>query len=137
MINLVGMHAVLGGEFFEEQLTVIKVIVEKVASYLLVSGLDVEVNLNGKIVTLNGEIMVRIDTPNEEEEDMRRPQGNDRSSTTTNCAIELKAQLSLKQLLEDSLEIEAFLNKAQQQGPNTITSNNNTTINNTTNKNSL
>lgn len=81
----------------------IKMIVEKIAKYLLLPGLDVDINLSTKIVTLNGEIMVRIDTPKDPEEEI--------TGVHTSCAIEFKAQLSLKQLVEDGKDIEAYLTK--------------------------
>ena len=44
--------AVFGGEFYEEQLAMIKMIVEKVTRYLLLPGLDIDININGKVGSL-------------------------------------------------------------------------------------
>ncbi len=96
------LESLFGGVFYEEQLEMIRMIAEKMAKYLLLSGLDVEVNLNGKVVMLNGEIMVRMETPKDPSEDLL-------GSSSTTCAIDLRAQLSLKELLEDSQEIETYI----------------------------
>lgn len=45
------------------QLGVLKVLLQKVAKYLLLPGLSVDLNINSRIVTLNGEIVVALETP--------------------------------------------------------------------------
>eukprot|EP00981_Chlorochromonas_danica_P004001 scaffold760_cov178-Ochromonas_danica.AAC.3 len=72
------------------------------------------------IVTSNGEITIRVDTPKDFHEEESLPPGSAPGSNNTkkmsnepiySCAIELKAQISLKEIFEDSKEIEAYLSK--------------------------
>lgn len=69
---------------------------EKLGKYLLLPGLSLDVNINGKVVTSNGEIMVRVETPAE-------------LDSKANSTIVLDAQVSLKEILEDVQEIESML----------------------------
>ena len=56
-------------------------------------------------MTLNNEIMIRIDTPKDDDPCNL----STRATSRTENAVELRAQLSLKQVLEDSQEIDAYL----------------------------
>lgn len=46
------LFTVFGGEFFEEQLLVARKIIDTLAKYLLLPGLDIDVNINGKVCKL-------------------------------------------------------------------------------------
>ena len=43
------MNAVLGGEFLDEQMEILKLIFEKSSKYMLSPDLDIAVNINGKV----------------------------------------------------------------------------------------
>jgi hypothetical protein len=49
MYTLCTLTVVVGGVFLVEHLTVIKLIIEKVAKYLLLPGLDLDINLNIRV----------------------------------------------------------------------------------------
>lgn len=84
--DLVSMHVVSGNEIYEEHLSIFKLILDRFAKYLLLPGLDLEININGKVgqlwtlhdyrphlllnylsllqlVALNNEILISIETP--------------------------------------------------------------------------
>ena len=46
----------MGGEFFEEQLVMVKKIITKISKYILLPGLDVDININGKVKESNNMI---------------------------------------------------------------------------------
>lgn len=80
-----------------------------------------------QIVTANGEITIRVDTPKDFHDHESPPDsgpGNSKKMSspsnepTYSCAIELKAQISLKEIFEDSKEIEAYLAKNAPAGNN-------------------
>jgi hypothetical protein len=126
LVNL-AVFTVCGGEFFEEQLLTAKQIIDKLAKYLLLPGLDIEINLNGKIVAMGSEIMVRIETPEEITEQFmdRQQQQHSRNSADSSqepsilpgdsptCAIKFRAELNLQDLFNDSLDIESYVKKSQ------------------------
>ena len=43
------LNAVVGGVFMVEHLSVVKILIEKVAKYLLLPGLDLELNINIRV----------------------------------------------------------------------------------------
>lgn len=102
------LESLVGGTFFEEQLAVVKLILERLAKYFLLPVLSLDVNINGKIVTLEGEIMVRLETP-------ERPGGDDEMAGGIDAAAEppaavaLEAQLSLREIVQDAVDIINFL----------------------------
>jgi hypothetical protein len=118
------LESFVGGEFFEEHLLLVKFILEKISKYCLVPGLDLFLNLNGKvspspssppcpclthsaqILSLNGEILVRVETS-----DLVNPLSayNSKAVPAADpCAIKLKAQLSLREIIEDVNAIDKY-----------------------------
>eukprot|EP01038_Epipyxis_sp_PR26KG_P004366 gene4366-6177_t len=116
------LETLMGGEVFEEQLVIIKIIILKITKYLLLPGLDVEININGKIVSKGLEIFLQIETPAEINELHAYTNQNNNTSNDPPiglrgkdeddgrpCAIKLNAELNLKDLLDDQKDLESFL----------------------------
>ena len=57
------LENMLGGEFLEEHLAVGQVILERLAKYLLLPGLELNLNLNVRVVAQACEVTFRVDTP--------------------------------------------------------------------------
>jgi hypothetical protein len=123
--------------FYVHHLSLVKLIIEKMAKYLVLPGLDVDININGKIVTLNNEIMIRVETP--EDFQMADPDPSETASTASGSfsggpggggggggggrernvhsyrekeapsAITLRAEINLADLLQDTVDIESYL----------------------------
>ena len=116
---------VAGGEVFAEHLQVIKLILDRLAKYLLLPGLDFDININGKIVALNNEIMISIETPEfintsmSAEPIMMSSAAHRRPSILLNqkavakpediCAMSFRAEINLIDILEDTLAVEQSL----------------------------
>lgn len=131
------LELLFGGEFFEEQLVVGQIVLDRISKYILNPGLDLEVNIDGKIVALANEIMVRLETPqyivNLIEGLYDAPnhnkyvfhnhfthKPNEKVAANNSvpylgsipCVLELKAELNLMDLLDDSLAIESSIKSA-------------------------
>lgn len=92
----------------DEHLEVAKMFFERFEKYLLSDGLDLEVNLDGKMVAIQDEIMILLQTPHD-------AQGNDgKSDDPRNSAstVKLKFEIHLMDLLGDALAIEAAVMKS-------------------------
>mmetsp|Transcript_25262 Transcript_25262/g.22979 ORF Transcript_25262/g.22979 Transcript_25262/m.22979 type:complete len:444 (+) Transcript_25262:3-1334(+) len=121
------LHISLGSDLFEEQLQIFKSILDRIAKYLLLPGLSFDMNINGKIVALNNEIMISIETPdyNDSEDPLmgsaakravklsNSPKNVSRSlsfdskaSSEPPCAIKIRVELNLMDLLEDTMAVE-------------------------------
>lgn len=105
----------------------VKVIFEKLSKYVLLPGIDIEVNINGKVVALNGEIIVRVETPDDFQYNVMYGKGGSRGGdygaglrppNTTNggenvpCAINLRAEVNLQDVIDDCKEIENCMKSA-------------------------
>ena len=118
--------------FYIHHLALVKQIIEKVAKYLVLPGLDLDVNINGKIVTLNNEIMIRLETPEDFQMDSNKVEGGDFSEQPSPAsasevggssgskreiyhekeqlsAITLRAEVNLADLLQDIVEVEGYV----------------------------
>jgi len=130
------LELLFGGEFFEEQLIVGQIVLDRISKYILNPGLDLEINIDGKIVALGNEIMVRLetpqyivnlleglyDTPNHNKNVNKNifhhhfthkvGENNTPNLGSIPCVLELKAELNLMDLLDDSLAIENSIKSA-------------------------
>ena len=59
------LEETFGGEVLEEHLVVGQVILERFAKYLLLPGLNAEINLNMRVIAQACEVIIRFDTPGE------------------------------------------------------------------------
>lgn len=107
---------VTGLEFLDEHLLVFKMVLERMAKYLLLPVLTLDVNINGKLMALNGEIMILIETPQQPLSPMQRRTGDGQTAATSSpsvkipdCAVELEAQISLRELLQDAIDIDNLI----------------------------
>lgn len=105
-------HVVTGLEFLDEHLMVFKLVLERMAKYLLLPVVTLDININAKLMALNGEIIILIETPQQPLSPM--PKSSKDSSTAPafkipDSAIELEAQISLRELLQDAIDIDNLL----------------------------
>jgi hypothetical protein len=56
-------HAVGGGEVFEEHLNIFKMILDRFAKYLLLPGVNIDININGKVSQLSSYLSFDIHEP--------------------------------------------------------------------------
>ena len=103
----------LGGEFYEEQLLVGRVVIDRVSKYLLNNGVDIDVNINGKVIALGNEIMIRIEASSD---DIINPNNilkkDAKVPKTEICAVKFKAAVYLMDLIEDGIEIDKVVKEA-------------------------
>ena len=95
---------------------------------MVLPGLDIDLNINGKIIALNNEIMIRIETPEEfqlgpgysyspaAEGELKRGDSGRFAATQPTpppqqqpCAIKLRAELSFTDLIDDSKDIDGYI----------------------------
>lgn len=109
---------VTGLEFLDEHLLVFKMVLERMAKYLLLPVLTLDVNINGKLMALNGEIMILIETPQQPLSPMQRRTNDGQTAASCSpspgvkipdCAVELEAQISLRELLQDAIDIDNLI----------------------------
>lgn len=109
---------VTGLEFLDEHLLVFKMVLERMAKYLLLPVLTLDVNINGKLMALNGEIMILIETPQQPLSPMQRRTNDGQTAASSSlspgvkipdCAVELEAQISLRELLQDAIDIDNLI----------------------------
>lgn len=114
-MNILILYIVTGMEFLDEHLLVFKMVLERMAKYLLLPVLTLDVNINGKLMALNGEIMILIETPQQPLSPMNRAPNDALSAASMpavsvpDCAIELEAQISLRELLQDAIDIDNLI----------------------------
>lgn len=104
--------AVTGLEFLDEHLMVFKLVLERMAKYLLLPVLTVDININAKLMALNGEIIILIETPQQPLSAMpnsSKDSSNAPAFKVPDSAIELEAQISLRELLQDAIDIDNLL----------------------------
>jgi len=89
----------------DEHLEVAKMFFERFEKYLLSDGLDLEVNLDGKVVTMQDEIMILLQTPLD-------VLNGETSGGSSLSAVTLKFEIHLMDLLGDALAIEAAVMKS-------------------------
>ncbi len=102
-----------GLEFLDEHLMVFKLVLERMAKYLLLPVVALDININAKLVALNGEIMILIETPQQP----LSPMGRNKSPMPAtgpafkipDSAMELDAQISLRELLQDAIDIDNLI----------------------------
>jgi len=103
----------LGGEFYEDQLMIGQVVIDRVSKYLLNIGVDIDVNINGKVIAVDNEIMIRIETSHD---DIINPNNilkkEAKSPKEENSAIKLRAAVYLMDLIEDGIEIDKVVKEA-------------------------
>jgi hypothetical protein len=123
--------------FQVHHLALVKLVLEKVVKYLVLPGLDIDVNINGKIVTLNNEIMIRLETPEDFQVDpdvdinIHTDLGGDGGHTSNGsspaarasaqatgrrppprdapCAIALRVELNLADLVQDMFDVGGYI----------------------------
>jgi hypothetical protein len=106
------LEILTGLEFLDEHLMVFKLVLERMAKYLLLPVVTLDININAKLMALNGEIIILIETPQQPLSPM--PKSSKVSSTAPafkipDSAIELEAQISLRELLQDAIDIDNLL----------------------------
>jgi len=100
----------LGGEFYEEQLLIGQVVIDRVSKYLLSKGVDIDLNINGKVIALGNEIMIRIEASNDDIINPTKKETKTRQSEI--CAVKFKAAIYLMDLIEDGIEIDKVVKQA-------------------------
>ena len=103
----------LGGEFYEEQLLIGQVVIDRVSKYLLSKGVDIDLNINGKVIALGNEIMIRIEASNDDiinPTNVLKKEAKNRPSEI--CAVKFKAAVYLMDLIEDGIEIDKVVKQA-------------------------
>lgn len=99
----------VGGEFYEEQLLIGQIVIDRVSKYLLNTGVDIDININGKVIALGNEIMIRIEASND---DIINPKKDTRSSNSEICAVRFKAAVYLMDLIDDGIDIDRVVKEA-------------------------
>jgi hypothetical protein len=117
-------------EFYEEYLVIGQVLLDRISKYILLPGLDININLYIGCVTAGDEVMVRLETPKAEEVKDLSPNKKDiRSSLSTvpnkrmslsnlkaindsNYAIKFRFQLNLVDIINDINTINVAVEKA-------------------------
>jgi hypothetical protein len=122
---------------FEDQLIIGKVIIDRIAKFLLHSILELELNIRGKIVALGDQVNVTIETQSE----ILSPASSSRDDildtesvqseflegsvdpvhasqkkpkTKRKCALQMHAEFKVMDLFEDSLALEQSIKTAFQ-----------------------
>jgi hypothetical protein len=103
----------LGGEFYEEQLLIGQVVIDRISKYLINKGVDIDLNINGKVIALGNEIMIRIEASND---DIINPNNilkkDNKNRQSEICAVKFKAAVYLMDLIEDGIEIDKVVKQA-------------------------
>ena len=99
-------------------------VIDKVAKYFQTDGmLELDCNLQGKVVTLNDEIMISIETPTNQQHRFnntsstgnkynvlasvnQKAKRNMKRLLKKNAAIQLFANLNIKDILDDSISVD-------------------------------
>lgn len=102
----------LGGEFYEDQLMIGQVVIDRVSKYLLNVGVDIDVNINGKVIALDNEIMIRIETSHDDTINPNNILKKEVKPKEENSAINLRAAVYLMDLIEDGIEIDKVVKEA-------------------------
>ena len=136
------LQSTLGGGFLTDHLEVGRIVLERVAKYLLLPGLEVDVNVQLKITALNSELLVRILTPEIELDEHGNEvahgsaasigaglgPGQEQSSSSSSptepppaaasssrpYAVKFNAYVSMMDLIEDSRDIDRKLKESLQ-----------------------
>jgi hypothetical protein len=133
------LQSTLGGVFLTDHLEVGRIVLERVAKYLLLPGLEVDVNVQLKITAMNSELLVRILTPEIElDEQVAHGSaasigaglgpGQEQSSSSSSpteppraaasssrpYAVKFNAFVSMLDLIEDSRDIDRKLKESLQ-----------------------
>ena len=136
------LQSTLGGVFLTDHLEVGRIVLERVAKYLLLPGLEVDVNVQLKITAMNSELLVRILTPEIELDEHGNAvahgsaagigaglgAGQEQSSSSSSptepppaaassnrpFAVKFNAYVSMLDLIEDSRDIDRKLKESLQ-----------------------
>lgn len=104
------LEAVFGGEFHYEELNLTRLILQKLSKYVHMPDCSADINVNGKIVALEREILVRLETPIEvidARDSMRngfsigRPQRGPEDTS----AVKVMIDINIRDVFEDFCEI--------------------------------
>jgi len=112
----------IGGIFITEHLSIIKVLLETISKYLLLPGIDLDVNINIRVVVHQGEIIVRAETPDDGHQDynnlsmdnlarLNNSNSNNNNNNQNNIdinrravgssAVHLNAEISIRDIIDD------------------------------------
>lgn len=118
-------------EIYEEYLVIGQVLLDRISKYILLPGLDININLYIGCVTAGDEVMIRLETPNAEEvnnlssnkkikgrrtslslDTNKRMSLSNKATDDSNYAIKFKFQLNLVDIINDINIINNAIEKA-------------------------